>query len=51
MRVLAIITLALLLAGCSGDRIKHGMNMRLSTAAKLVPFSDPYLLKNPASFG
>jgi PBP1b-binding outer membrane lipoprotein LpoB len=25
MRVVAILALALLLAGCEGDRIKHGM--------------------------
>jgi hypothetical protein len=28
MRVLAILALALLLAGCNGDRIKQGMNLR-----------------------
>jgi hypothetical protein len=32
MRVLAILALALLLASCEGDRIKHGsMNERQST--------------------
>ncbi|SHH20196.1 hypothetical protein [Bradyrhizobium erythrophlei] len=28
MRVLAILALALSLAGCEGDRTKHGMNER-----------------------
>jgi hypothetical protein len=28
MRVLAILALALTLAGCTGDRIKQGMNLR-----------------------
>jgi PBP1b-binding outer membrane lipoprotein LpoB len=28
MRVLAILALALLLAGCNGDRMKQGMNVR-----------------------
>jgi type III secretory pathway lipoprotein EscJ len=28
MRVLAVLALALLLASCEGDRIKHGMNER-----------------------
>jgi PBP1b-binding outer membrane lipoprotein LpoB len=28
MRVLAIMALTLLLAGCNGDRMKQGMNMR-----------------------
>ena len=28
MRVLAIIALGLLLAGCNGDRMKQGMSMR-----------------------
>jgi hypothetical protein len=28
MRVLAILTLALSLAGCNGDRIKQAMNVR-----------------------
>jgi hypothetical protein len=28
MRVLAIIALGLLLAGCNGDRMKQGTNMR-----------------------
>jgi hypothetical protein len=28
MRVLAILALALSLAGCNGDRIKQGMNVR-----------------------
>ena len=28
MRVLAIMALALLLAGCNGDRMRQGMNMR-----------------------
>lgn len=28
MRIFAILALALSLAGCEGDRIKHGMNER-----------------------
>ena len=36
MRVLAILALALSLAGCNGDRIKQGMNSQPPSTAPLV---------------
>jgi hypothetical protein len=36
MRVLAMLALALSLAGCNGDRTKQGMNLQPPSAAPLV---------------
>jgi PBP1b-binding outer membrane lipoprotein LpoB len=38
MRVLAIIALALLLAGCKGDRMKQGTNMSQEQSQGWWPF-------------
>lgn len=36
MRVLAMLALALSLAGCTGDRVKKGMNLQPPSPAPLV---------------
>jgi hypothetical protein len=41
MRVLAIIALALLLAGCNGDRMKQGSNTRQAQPQNWWPFRSP----------
>jgi len=38
MRILAIIALALLLAGCNGDRLKQECNMRQAQPQSWWPF-------------
>jgi hypothetical protein len=51
MRVLAIITLALLLAGCNGDRMRQGTNMRQEQAQRwwYFPTHDAQYLAAAAS--
>ena len=38
MRILAIMALALLLAGCNGDRMKQGTNTRQAQSQSWWPF-------------
>jgi hypothetical protein len=38
MRISAIIALALLLAGCNGDRLKSGTNTRQAQSQSWSPF-------------
>jgi hypothetical protein len=40
MRVLAILALALSLAGCNGDRIKQGMNVRQAQPGDAVRYAE-----------
>jgi hypothetical protein len=42
MRVLVILALALLLAGCNGDRMKQGMNVRQHSHKALDCSPKPY---------
>jgi hypothetical protein len=46
MRVLAMLAIALSMAGCTGDRIKQGTNLRQVRPPGAAQFADAHRIRN-----